>query len=169
MVARELRDRLAARPDATITVASEGLGAERLRTAHILTELLIRLGEPALLVPGTLRPQRALAEPAAGRMSPLRHLPTHRNAACAELVVTERDVADGESWLAIPETSDAIVLVVAPGRTTRARLARLIEILDGTGRFRRGGLIGIVAVQPVPARLARRSVPRGAAVAVRPA
>ncbi|WP_162559641.1 GumC family protein [Methylobacterium radiodurans] len=165
--ARELRDRLAAWPGATITVASEGLGAERLRTAHVLTELLIRLGEPAILVPGTLRPQRALTEPGAGRAAPRRAVSRHSPAARTELVVTERDLTDGESWLAIPETSDAIVLVVAPGRTTRARLARLIEILDGPGGFRHGGLIGLVAVQP--SRPVRRAVPRGAAVAVRPA
>lgn len=167
-VARELRDRLAARPGATITVTSEGLGAERLRTAHVLTELLIRLGAPTRLVPGTLRPQRTATEPAP-RLSPARQLPLHQPTARPELIVTERDVTDGESWLAIPETSDAIVLVIAPGRTTRGRLARLIEILDGTGGFRRAGLIGIVAVQPGRAPLARRAVPRGAAVAVRPA
>ncbi|GJD77540.1 hypothetical protein GCM10007886_16970 [Methylobacterium gregans] len=167
-VARALRDRLAARSGATITVASEGLGAERLRTAHILTELLIRLGEPARLVPGTLRPQRTLAEPAGGRDGSigLRPLPAP---AAHGLVVTERDFTDGESWLAIPETSDAIVLVIAPGRTTRGGLERVIEILDGSGRFRRAGLIGIVAAQPARARIARRTVPRTAAVAVRPA
>ncbi len=50
--ARELRTRLSGRSQAVVvTVASEGLAAERLHAAEVLADLLIRLGEPALLVP----------------------------------------------------------------------------------------------------------------------
>ncbi|MCQ6463600.1 hypothetical protein NPN16_24860, partial [Vibrio parahaemolyticus] len=38
-----------------------------------------------------------------------------------EIIVAERDVGHGDGWLSIPETSDAILLVVAPGRMTRSR------------------------------------------------
>ncbi|KMO10342.1 hypothetical protein QR79_31165 [Methylobacterium indicum] len=76
-----------------------------------------------------------------------------------EIIVAERDVGHGDGWLSIPETSDAILLVVAPGRMTRSRLERLLATLDGAGRFRAQGLLGLVAVEPRRASAARRRTP----------
>ncbi|KMO42651.1 hypothetical protein VQ02_02440 [Methylobacterium variabile] len=165
-VARELRTRLAGRGQAVVvTVASDGLAAERLHAAETLADLLMRLGEPALLVPeqaharlgfgdgpGTgaqVRGRTALLDPARGVERLVR----------PEIIVAERDVTRGDSWLSIPETSDAILLLVAPGRTTRARLERLLETLDGAGRFRAQGLLGLVAVQARRAAFPRWPAP----------
>ncbi|MET7247830.1 GumC family protein [Methylobacterium sp. EM32] len=164
--ARELRNRFAGRGQPVIvTVAADGLAAERLHAAEILTDLLIRLGEPALMVPeqaharlgfgdgprtdAPLRGQLAVVDPVRGMERPAR----------PEIIVAERDLARGDGWLSIPETSDAILLVVARGRMTRSRLERLLETLDGAGRFRAKGLLGLVTVEPRRALAPRKRAP----------
>ena len=149
--ARVLRERLTGRARATVTVASDGLGGERLHAARILTELLIRLGEPARRASGGLKPRGARVRPRGTACTAARD-----GAAREGFVVTEWDLAEAESWLAVPETSDAILLVVTPGRTRRRDLDAAVEALDGGGHLRREGLIGIVAVEPARARLGWR-------------
>ncbi|MGE7414851.1 GumC family protein [Methylobacterium tarhaniae] len=182
--ARELRTRFSGRGQpVVVTVASDGLGPERQQAAEALADLLIRLGEPALLVPEQAHAEPGHAEPVHARLgfgdgprggAPLRGrlaiIDPARGPdrpARPEIIVAEREVARGDGWLSIPETSDAILLLVAPGRMTRARLEGLLETLDGAGRFRAQGLLGLVTVEAPGARRpvwrlpARAPVPAG--------
>ncbi|TGD93271.1 GumC family protein [Methylobacterium nonmethylotrophicum] len=158
--ARELRTRLGGRGQAVVvTVASDGLGPERLHAAEVLTDLLIRLGEPAILVPEQAHARLGFGDgprgdaPVRGGAAVLDRARIPERPRRPEIIVAERDVASGDSWLSIPETSDAILLVVAPGRMTRARLERVLDTLDGAGRFRAEGLLGLVAVEGRAERL----------------
>ncbi|KMO15762.1 GumC family protein, partial [Methylobacterium platani] len=164
--ARELRTRLSGRSQAVVvTVASEGLAAERLHAAEVLADLLIRLGEPALLVPEQAHARLGFGDgprgdaPVRGTLAVLDPARGVDRLMRPEIIVAERDVGRGDGWLSIPETSDAILLVVAPGRMTRTRLERLLETLDGSGRFRASGLLGLVAVEPRRAALRRPTAP----------
>ncbi|GJD61674.1 hypothetical protein MPEAHAMD_1817 [Methylobacterium frigidaeris] len=164
--ARELRNRFAGRGQSVIvTVTSDGLGPERLRAAEILTDLLIRLGEPTLMVPEQAHARLGFGDgphtdaPVRGRLAVLDPARGVERLTRPEIVVAERDLARGDGWLSIPETSDAILLVVAPGRMTRTHLERLLETLDGAGRFRAQGVFGLVAVEARRASPLRRWVP----------
>ncbi|AWN49595.1 hypothetical protein DK419_27335 [Methylobacterium terrae] len=169
--ARELRTRLAGRSTAVVvTVAADGLGPERLHAAEVLTDLLIRLGEPALLVPEQAHARLGFGDgprtdaPVRGRLAVIEPVRGPERLMRPEIIVAERDVGRGDGWLSIPETSDAILLVVAPGRMTRTRLERLLETLDGAGRFRAQGLFGLVAVEGRRAPAPRRPAPEPAPV-----
>ncbi|WP_288586159.1 GumC family protein [uncultured Methylobacterium sp.] len=164
--ARELRTRLSGRAQAVVvTVVSEGLGPERLHAAEVLTDLLLRLGEPALLVPEQAHARLGFGDgpsgdaPVRGRLAVLDPARGVERMTRPEIIVAERDVGHGDGWLSIPETSDAILLVVAPGRMTRSRLERLLATLDGAGRFRAQGLLGLVAVEARRRPAARRRAP----------
>lgn len=164
--ARELRTRFAGRSQPVIvTVASDGLAPERLRAAEILTDLLIRLGEPTLLVPEQAHARLGFGDgprtdtPVRGQLAVIEPLRGSERMTRPEIVVAERDMTRGDGWLSIPETSDAILLVVAPGRMTRSRFERLLETLDGAGRFRAQGLLGIVAVEARRISPLRRRAP----------
>ncbi|MGX7707102.1 GumC family protein [Methylobacterium sp. Gmos1] len=159
--ARELRNRFAGRGQPVIvTVASDGLASERLHAAEILADLLVRLGEPALMVPEQAYARLGFGDgpctdaPVRGQIAVIEPVRGIERMARPEIIVAERDLARGDGWLSIPETSDAILLVVAPGRMTRSRLERLLETLDGAGRFRAQGLFGLVTVE------ARRAITR---------
>ncbi|QRE74517.1 hypothetical protein F1D61_13695 [Methylobacterium aquaticum] len=164
--ARELRTRFAGRGQSVVvTVASDGLAPERLNAAEILTDLLIRLGEPALLVPDQAYARLGFGDgprtdaPVRGRLAVLDPARGTERTTRPEFIVAERDLARGDAWLSIPETSDAILLVVAPGRMTRTRLERLLDTLDGAGRFRAQGLLGLVTVEARRVSPLRRQVP----------
>ncbi|SFU68270.1 Uncharacterized protein involved in exopolysaccharide biosynthesis [Methylobacterium sp. 174MFSha1.1] len=164
--ARELRNRFAGRGQPVIvTVAADGLGPECLHAAEVLTDLLIRLGEPALMVPEQAHARLGFGDgphtdaPLRGRLAVIDPARGGERLARPEIIVAERDVTRGDGWLSIPETSDAILLVVAPGRMTRGRLERLLETLDGAGRFRAKGLFGLVTVEPRRALARRKRAP----------